>query len=291
MIASPTAASAAATAITKKTNTCPPTPRRCASATNVRFTALSISSTHMKITIALRRSRTPVTPSVKSTAEMTRAGSSSTLEFPLRQHHRADDRGEEEQAGDLERDQIGVEQGAGDRRHHALLLHRRHRALGELNGRGGRRVAQHAQLQQQRAGEQGADPETHGSLQVGRPGAPQVEQHDHEEEQHHDGAGVDEHLQHRDELRVEQHEQAGQREQRDDEPERARDGIPAGDAEQGAEHRDDAKNPEERQRTKHLRDYSPFGSDGSHSVETGWVWAVRRSRSYTKRSREYSEFS
>src|SRR5258705_2300423 len=37
MIASPTAASAAATAMTKNTNTCPPTPRFCASATNVRF--------------------------------------------------------------------------------------------------------------------------------------------------------------------------------------------------------------------------------------------------------------
>src|SRR5438093_6355119 len=59
MMASPTAASAAATAMTKKTNTCPPRPRFCASATNVRFTAFSMSSTHMKITIALRRSSTP----------------------------------------------------------------------------------------------------------------------------------------------------------------------------------------------------------------------------------------
>src|SRR6266540_3720374 len=110
MIARPTAASAAATAITKKTNTCPPTPRRCARATNVRFTALSISSTHMKITIALRRSRTPATPSVNSTAEMARAGPRSTLELALGEHHRADDRGEEEQARDFERDQIGIEQ-------------------------------------------------------------------------------------------------------------------------------------------------------------------------------------
>src|SRR6266508_4227451 len=181
MIARPTAASAAATAITKKTNTCPPTPRRCARATKVRFTALSISSTHMKITIALRRSSTPATPSVNSTAEMTRAGSSSTLQFPLRQHYRADDRGEEEQAGDLEGDQIRVEQGAGDRRDHPLLLQRRHRALGQLDGGGRRRVSEHAQLQQQRAGEQRADPQPHRSLQVTRPGAAEVEQHDHEE--------------------------------------------------------------------------------------------------------------
>ena len=37
--------------------------------------------------------------------------------------------------------------------------------------------------------------------------------------------------------------------------------------------------------------YSPLGSDGSHSVETGWVCDESRSRSYTKRSRLYSEFS
>ena len=37
--------------------------------------------------------------------------------------------------------------------------------------------------------------------------------------------------------------------------------------------------------------YSPFGSEGSHSVETGCVCAHSRSRSYTNRSREYSEFS
>src|SRR6266487_1405355 len=148
MMASPTAASAAATAITKKTNTCPPTPRRCARATNVRFTALSISSTHMKITIALRRSSTPATPSVNRTAEIARAGPRSTLEFSFRQHHRADNRGEEEQAGDFERNQIGVEQRADNRGHHALLLQRGHRAGGQLDRLRRSRLAQHAELEQ-----------------------------------------------------------------------------------------------------------------------------------------------
>jgi hypothetical protein len=37
--------------------------------------------------------------------------------------------------------------------------------------------------------------------------------------------------------------------------------------------------------------YSPLGSEGSHSVDTGCVWEESRSRSYTNRSREYSEFS
>src|SRR6266496_241306 len=149
MMARPTAASAAATAITKNTNTCPPTPSRCASAMKVRFTALSISSTHMKITMALRRSSTPATPSVNRTAEMLSAGPRSMLELPLRQHHRADDGGEEQQARDLERNQIGVEQGAGHGRDHSLLLQRRHRPFGQLDRRGRCRVAQHAQLEQQ----------------------------------------------------------------------------------------------------------------------------------------------
>src|SRR6266545_5284557 len=121
MMARPTAASAAATAITKNTNTCPPTPSRCANAMKVRFTALSISSTHMKITMALRRTSTPATPSVNKTAEMARAGPRSTLKLPFSQHHRADDGGEEEQARDLERNQVGVEQRAGHRGDHPLL--------------------------------------------------------------------------------------------------------------------------------------------------------------------------
>src|SRR6185369_4030603 len=55
MIARPTAASAAATAITKNTITCPST--ACwlrANVTNVRFTAFSMSSIAMKMTIRFR---------------------------------------------------------------------------------------------------------------------------------------------------------------------------------------------------------------------------------------------
>src|SRR3954471_15019851 len=106
MMASPTAASAAATAMTKNTKTCPPTPICCASATKVRFTALSMSSTHMKITIALRRNSTPATPSTNSTAEIASAGLRSILELPLRQHDGTHDRGEEQHARDLERNEI-----------------------------------------------------------------------------------------------------------------------------------------------------------------------------------------
>src|SRR6267378_6161035 len=134
MMARPTAASAAATAITKNTNTWPPTPRPCASATNVRFTALSISSTHMKITMTLRRNSTPATPSVKSTAEIARAGLSSMLQFPLREHDGAHDRREQQHAGDLEGNEVGVEQGIRHGADHPLLLLDRRNGAGRQQG-------------------------------------------------------------------------------------------------------------------------------------------------------------
>src|SRR5690606_8459221 len=70
MMASPTTTSAAATTITKKAMTCPSTvPAIRAKVTSVRLTALSISSTHMKTTIALRRTSTPTTPMLNSNAD------------------------------------------------------------------------------------------------------------------------------------------------------------------------------------------------------------------------------
>src|SRR6185312_11201220 len=69
MMARPTAASAAATTITKKVNRWPAT---ClcwfAKVTKLRLTALSISSMHMKIVIILRRKINPATPITNRTA-------------------------------------------------------------------------------------------------------------------------------------------------------------------------------------------------------------------------------
>src|SRR5512142_299584 len=115
MIASPTAASAAATVITKNTNTWPAAPYACANATNVRFTALSMSSTHMKTMMALRRISTPNTPIVNRTAEKKSASASIVLTSLFSQHHRADDRREQKHARDLEGEQVIVEQRARDR--------------------------------------------------------------------------------------------------------------------------------------------------------------------------------
>src|SRR6266480_1442044 len=63
MMASPTAASAAATTITKKTKTCPLSACQCAAkATNDKLTPLSINSMDMKMVMIFRLIRNPVTP-------------------------------------------------------------------------------------------------------------------------------------------------------------------------------------------------------------------------------------
>jgi hypothetical protein len=63
MIANPTAASAAATTITKKTNTWPASACQCAAnATNERFTPFNINSIDMKMVMMLRLMRNPTTP-------------------------------------------------------------------------------------------------------------------------------------------------------------------------------------------------------------------------------------
>ena len=62
-IAKPTAASAAATVITKNTNTCPVTsPRNAEKATKVRLTEFSINSIDINTMIAFRRVTTPTAP-------------------------------------------------------------------------------------------------------------------------------------------------------------------------------------------------------------------------------------
>src|SRR5262249_8597339 len=69
MIANPTAASAAATAITMKTNNWPVT-LLCSreNAISERLTALSINSTHINSDMTLRCMSTPITPIVNKTA-------------------------------------------------------------------------------------------------------------------------------------------------------------------------------------------------------------------------------
>src|SRR5258708_3171692 len=73
IMARPTAASAAATTITKKTNTCPCNwPSARLKVTNARLTALSISSMDMKMVMILRLNINATTPSPNRTALSTK---------------------------------------------------------------------------------------------------------------------------------------------------------------------------------------------------------------------------
>src|SRR5437762_2812952 len=72
-IAKPTAASAAATVMTKNVMICPSTvPCERPNATNVRFTAFSMISIDSRIVMRLRRRKTPAAPIAKSSAETMR---------------------------------------------------------------------------------------------------------------------------------------------------------------------------------------------------------------------------
>src|ERR1051325_9466116 len=144
MIASPTAASPAATVMMKIVKTCPSSdPRRCENATRLMFTALSISSMHISTVIMLRRMITPTRPMAKIVPESSRyasvvGGTSGThrlLDFLLRldaledvvgirflfvrgqlalaDDDRADHRHEQEERRDFERHEVvGVERHA-----------------------------------------------------------------------------------------------------------------------------------------------------------------------------------
>src|SRR6185503_17253481 len=89
---------------------------------NARFTAFNISSTHMKMMIALRRVSTPTTPITKRTAEKKSDSASivRSLHAPAAaQNDRADDGREQQDARQLEGQQIFGEQGLRDRRNGA----------------------------------------------------------------------------------------------------------------------------------------------------------------------------
>src|SRR5437763_15340420 len=87
---------------------------------NVRFTAFSISSTHMKMMIALRRGRTPTTPITKSAADSA-SDSASTRIPPSAKHNCAGNSDEQEHTRQLEREQILVEQWTRDRSDRAVF--------------------------------------------------------------------------------------------------------------------------------------------------------------------------
>ena len=110
-------------------------------ATNVRLTALSISSTHMNSTSGLRRTITPTTPMENSTADSMRyqvvVGAMAAIidALPSKlalarlagQHHGADDGDDEQHRGELEGQHVVAEHVAGERLDVAVV---RRRAVG-----------------------------------------------------------------------------------------------------------------------------------------------------------------
>ena len=74
---------------------------------------------HMNSTIAFRRSSTPSDPDAEQDGREAerRAEQSGASDPPLGEHDRADHRGEEQDRGDLERHEVGLEQRRRDGAH------------------------------------------------------------------------------------------------------------------------------------------------------------------------------
>src|SRR5688500_729383 len=92
---------------------------------------MSTTSTHMTTMIASRWVSTPIPPIVKSAA-VSASGSASTDRSPSSEHDRAGNRNEQQHTGELEGQQILVEQRLGNHAHGvqllqlALIVSRRH---------------------------------------------------------------------------------------------------------------------------------------------------------------------
>src|SRR6266508_3065925 len=167
----------------------------------VRFTALSISSTHMKMMIALRRVRTPTTPMTNRAADRA-SDSASMAVLPSAEHHRPGYRYEQQHARQLEGQQIFLEQRSRHGANRAVLRHLGDRkAARNFVPRCDVATPDHHDLGDQNDSDGGSAqrcPSASAVCDLRR--MTKVEKHDHEEEDHHDRAGVDEHLHDADEL-------------------------------------------------------------------------------------------
>src|SRR3989304_4390321 len=226
MVARPTAPPAAATVITKKTKTCPSREwRKRAKATKLRLTALSISSMDMKMTRALRRVATPATPTAKRKALRKRYAHSGTMDLSLQlsfgEDHRPDHGREQDHRCQLEGDQVFAKEDAA----HRLGIPHSPDGL-EIVGapRSQHNVGTDAegQLGQQEAGQDEPDADPDG-VRADRRAVlrPQIEQHDDEQEEDHDGSGIHEDVHEGDQLRTEEDVEAGLRKEREDQAEGA----------------------------------------------------------------------
>src|SRR6185437_4537978 len=254
-----------------------------------------MSSTHMNMMIAFRRVKTPMTPITNSIAERP-SDSASTRRLLASENHGAGDRDEQQDTGQLECERVVAIQRPRDSPDRAIrrkLLAQKVTRYDVLAGRDPR-SCENADLgdkdQSDEASEKlASDPADIRDVRS----LAEIEQHYHEEEDHHYRAGVQEELHRGDELRVQHHVFRGETEHRDDEPHRRCNGTAA----RHERHcRDDRDYPEQVEmelieQAEIIHAHSPLGSVESQSVETGCVCAISRSRSYTCPSLLYSEFS
>src|SRR5262249_5431777 len=126
------AISAAATTKISKTSTAPAVEsRRCAKVTRLRFTAFSMSSMHISMTSAMRRTTTPVRPVTNSaTASASRMRSSSTTApSHMNDCERRDDGSDQQDRDQLEMQPVLVQE---SHREHAHAEARERDGAGEL---------------------------------------------------------------------------------------------------------------------------------------------------------------
>src|SRR6266571_3036856 len=258
--ASPTATSPAATAMVKTAKTWP---TRLFSerlkAMKLTLAAFIISSIDMRMMMAFRRVRTPSIPMEKrirlkiSTWWIGTGMRRLSSGLLPRQDDRPDHRHQEQDRGDLERQQVVAVQA----RAHGLEVP----SLPQDRGAGPLHVHPAALVDVQDEGhDREPDRPRHGGVQphAGPESVAQVHQHDHEQEQHHDPAGVDQHLHRRHELRLEQHVDAGDREEAQDQVDGGMHRVAAPDHHRPRDQRDRRQDVEDRRGDRHA--YSLYGS-------------------------------
>src|SRR2546428_807112 len=177
-------------------NTCPTMScSRRPKAMKLMLAAFIISSIDMRMMMALRRVRTPAMPIENSSRLNTRAwwggiGTAVSSVLLARQDDGADHRHEQEDRGDLERQQVIAVQSPPDLLEVAALGRQV-----ETRAVAGLKPARHRDVQEQDRGgrpHDGGDRGVHADARPER--VAQVHQHDDEQERDHDSPGVPEHL-------------------------------------------------------------------------------------------------
>src|SRR5690625_1779320 len=185
----------------------------------LRLTEFSISSTDISTTIALRRVGTPTTPSTKSIALRARyqlrvisIRSSSACKGYGSLKRRTPPVSGEAALGQDDRTDRGHEQHNGDELERLSDGYRGQQVKGSCN---------HIEKLSQYRGPKRKCGDTSSARETQLRQLAQVEQHDDEQEQHHDGARVDDNLDYADELGMERQVEPGDAEQVEDQPQGA----------------------------------------------------------------------